>query len=250
MPHDLTYMLRVDKILAECKRRHWSQSTLATRAGIDPKTITNVLKKKHPASLKTLRGIARALNVKDDDLVVGRPETQLTVQLPKEERVTISLKIFGTHVRQPNDPDVQRALRDTQQVFEECGINVLSIESEIIHPAPTEFDMDAGARLLVRCYGKLIDGDDWWAYVAVKPSKFTKFQLAQKFKTLDMQRFDEFGEVIVSDRGTDTPVEITHKVATMYKIDPSLVIQHMHGSGDDGGILVMQNDKGEYRVRF
>jgi hypothetical protein len=70
-------------------------------------------------------------------------------------------------------------------------------------------------------YGKLETGGPFWVYVAVKPSMFQAFQEAEKSKTLDLYKFDEFGEIIVSGEGETPPEEVTLKVAEMYNTDPT-----------------------------
>jgi hypothetical protein len=67
----------------------------------------------------------------------------------------------------------------------------------------------------------LDNGNPFWVYVAVKPSKYQPFLAAQKDGTLDLYNFDGFGEIIVSGESRVPPDEVTLKVAEMYQTDPS-----------------------------
>ena len=72
-------------------------------------------------------------------------------------------------------------------------------------------------RTIVLIYGLLEDGGPFWLYAAVKPSKYKDFLAAQKDGSLDLYTFDEYGEIIISDKGTSPPDEVTLKVAEMYQ---------------------------------
>ena len=76
-------------------------------------------------------------------------------------------------------------------------------------------------RVIVLVYGMLDNGNPFWVYVAVKPSKYQPFLAAQKDGSLDLHQFDGFGEIIVSGEGRLPPDEVTLKVAEMYQTDPS-----------------------------
>jgi len=68
-------------------------------------------------------------------------------------------------------------------------------------------------------------GGPFWCYVAVKPSQFEAFKVAEKSGKIDLYNFDEFGEVIVSAEGQTPPDEVTIKVAEIYGADPSTFFQ-------------------------
>ncbi len=76
-------------------------------------------------------------------------------------------------------------------------------------------------RIIALVYGLLENGNPFWVYVAVKPSKYQPFLNAQKEGTLDLYKFDGYGEIIVSGESRQPPDEVTLKVAEMYQTDPS-----------------------------
>jgi hypothetical protein len=80
-------------------------------------------------------------------------------------------------------------------------------------------------RIIVLVYGMLENGQPFWVYVAIKPSKYQPFLAAQKEGALDLYKFDAFGEIIVSGQGKAPPDEITLKVAEMYQTDPATLFQ-------------------------
>ncbi len=75
-------------------------------------------------------------------------------------------------------------------------------------------------RTIILVYGLLEDGNPFWVFVAVKPSQYQPFILAQKNGTLNLYQFETYGEIIVSGVGKSPPDEITIKVAEMYQTDP------------------------------
>jgi hypothetical protein len=80
-------------------------------------------------------------------------------------------------------------------------------------------------RIIVLVYAMLETRQPCWIYVAVKPSKYDAFMLAQKEGKLDLYHFDPFGEIIVSGAGKSPPDAITLKVAEMYQTDPTKLFQ-------------------------
>lgn len=80
-------------------------------------------------------------------------------------------------------------------------------------------------RIIVLVYGMLENGGPFWVFVAVKPSKYQPFLAAQKDGSLDLNRFDAYGEIIVSGEGRTPPDEVTLKIAEMYQTDPSTLFQ-------------------------
>lgn len=74
-------------------------------------------------------------------------------------------------------------------------------------------------RIITLIRGVMQQGGFYWCYVAVKPSLMRKFQQAVKNK-YNIQNFvkDEYGEVIVSGRGKQPPVEITKQVSEMFEV--------------------------------
>lgn len=82
-------------------------------------------------------------------------------------------------------------------------------------------------RIIVLVYAMLENGNPFWVYVAVKPSKYQAFLTAQKEGAVDLFEFEPFGEIIVSGEGKSPPDEVTLKVAEMYQTDPSTMFQTM-----------------------
>ncbi len=80
---------------------------------------------------------------------------------------------------------------------------------------------DHRARVIVLIYGLLETGKPFWLYAAVKPSAYQEFLKKQKDGSLNLQAFDEFGELIIAGEGQAPPTEVTLKVAEVYQTDPS-----------------------------
>jgi hypothetical protein len=95
-------------------------------------------------------------------------------------------------------------------------------------PPPTpgdKYDPDNLSRVIMLLYGQMDHGGPFWCYVAVKPSRFEDFKIAEKAGKIDLYNFDEYGEVIVSAEGQTPPEEVTLKVAEMYGADASTFFQ-------------------------
>jgi hypothetical protein len=84
---------------------------------------------------------------------------------------------------------------------------------------------DALTRTIVLMYGLLDNGEQYWIYASVKPSKYPAFLAAQKDNTLDVYDFQPYGEIIVSGKGKAPPDEVTLKVAEMYQTEPDKLFQ-------------------------
>jgi hypothetical protein len=80
-------------------------------------------------------------------------------------------------------------------------------------------------RIIVLLYGMLDNGNPFWVFVAVKPSKYQLFQTTHKEGRVDLHNFGPFGEIIVSGEGKAPPEDITLKVAEMYQTDPAKLNQ-------------------------
>jgi hypothetical protein len=84
---------------------------------------------------------------------------------------------------------------------------------------------DNVSRVIMLLYGKMEHGGPFWCYVAIKPSQFEAFKVAETAGTIDLYNFDAYGEVIVSAEGQTPPEEVTLKVAEMYGADASTFFQ-------------------------
>lgn len=91
--------------------------------------------------------------------------------------------------------------------------------SSMTNPAP-----DDSKRTIVLIYGMLENGNPFWVFAAVKPSKYQPFIAAQKDGTIDLYNFEPFGEIIISGEGKSPPDEIILKVAEMYQTDPATLM--------------------------
>lgn len=95
-------------------------------------------------------------------------------------------------------------------------------------PVGTEedpYNPDKLSRVIMLLYGRMDHGGPFWCYVAVKPSQFEAFKAAEKAGQIDLYKFEQFGEVIVSAEGQTPPDEVTVKVAEIYGADPSTFFQ-------------------------
>lgn len=88
-----------------------------------------------------------------------------------------------------------------------------------------KYNPDKISRIIMLVYGVMDHGGPFWCYVAVKPSMYDAFKVAESSGSLDLYNFDEYGEVIVSAEGETPPEEVTLKVAEMYQTDPSKFFQ-------------------------
>lgn len=95
---------------------------------------------------------------------------------------------------------------------------------EVTH-TEDKYDPDSISRIIMLVYGRMEHGGPFWCYVAVKPSQYDAFKLAEADGKLDLYQFDGYGEIIVSAEGETPPDEVTIKVAEMYNTDPSKFFQ-------------------------
>lgn len=79
---------------------------------------------------------------------------------------------------------------------------------------------ESGTRLITLVRGVMERGGFYWCYVAIKPELLTKFQKAVANR-YNIQNFvkDAYGEVVVSGKGRQPPIEITAKVAEMFGVE-------------------------------
>lgn len=90
-----------------------------------------------------------------------------------------------------------------------------------------KYNPDAISRIIMLVYGKMESGGPFWCYVAVKPSMYDAFKTAETAGTLDLYKFEPYGEIIVSGEGKTPPEEVTKKVAEMYNTDPARFFEPM-----------------------
>jgi len=98
-------------------------------------------------------------------------------------------------------------------------------------------------RTIVLVYGMLDSGGPFWVFVAVRPTKYQAFLTAQKEGTLDLYKFEGYGEIIVSGEGRMPPDEVTLKVAEMYQTDPATIFQAIDKENESDDVAVSGDKK-------
>ncbi|MBB6255214.1 hypothetical protein [Nitrospirillum iridis] len=79
---------------------------------------------------------------------------------------------------------------------------------------------DDVSRIIMLLKGVMDHGGPFWCYVALKPSQFEAFKAAEAAGAIDLYKFDDFGEIVVSAEGEMPPYIVTEEVARMYGTDP------------------------------
>ncbi len=87
--------------------------------------------------------------------------------------------------------------------------------------------IEALKRTIALIYGILANGHPFWAFVAVRSSRYQIFMADQKEGKLDLTQFDPYGEIIICGEGRAPPDEITLKVAEMYQTNPTQFMQNV-----------------------
>ncbi|MDX1975153.1 MAG: hypothetical protein SFT92_05705 [Rickettsiales bacterium] len=80
-------------------------------------------------------------------------------------------------------------------------------------------------RIILLIYGMMENGKPFWAYLAVKPTKYKDFNELNKAGKIDLYKFESYGEIIIAGEGKSPPDEITLKVAEMYQTDPATMFK-------------------------
>ncbi len=76
-------------------------------------------------------------------------------------------------------------------------------------------------RTIVLLYGIMDNGGPFWVFAAIRPSKYQQFLGLQKESGIDLEKFEYYGELIISGEGKAPPDEVILKVAEMYQTDPA-----------------------------
>jgi hypothetical protein len=87
--------------------------------------------------------------------------------------------------------------------------------------AATAITADNRSRIVMLAFGNMQHGNSmYWAYLAVKPTRYEEFRRIMAGKKYNIQNFvkDEFGEVVVSGEGGLPPRDVTKKVAQLFGI--------------------------------
>jgi hypothetical protein len=83
-------------------------------------------------------------------------------------------------------------------------------------------------RTIVLLYGIMANGKPFWLFAAIRPSKYQAFLSVQKEGAIDLDKFEVYGELIISGEGKSPPDEVILKVAEMYQTDVSSFLEAAH----------------------
>ena len=83
-------------------------------------------------------------------------------------------------------------------------------------------------RTIVLLYGIMDNGKPFWVFAAIRPSKYQNFLTVQKEGAIDLEKFEQYGELIISGEGKSPPDEVILKVAEMYQTDVSSFLEAAH----------------------
>lgn len=91
------------------------------------------------------------------------------------------------------------------------------------------------ARTIILLRGVLESNEPFWAFAAIRPSRYQEFQLAQRAGKVDLEAFAPWGELIISGEGKTPPKIVLDKVATMYQTDPEQFSKRFEDEEDGKG---------------
>ncbi|MDZ4858034.1 MAG: helix-turn-helix transcriptional regulator [Candidatus Hydrogenedentes bacterium] len=185
-----------------------SLPSLARKAKITQKTLNRWLKGE-PAFFRNVKQLAKALNI--PLRVLTSPDIPATPTA--DMSLTISIK--GAVSPNANLPTVTSLTPKLISALEQAGFSVDAHTTSV-----TLTERDGLKRTISLIFGLLDTGKPFWLYAAVRPSRYKAFLTAQNKGTLDLHKFDPYGEIIVSGEGNAPPDEVTLKVAEIYQIDP------------------------------
>ena len=196
------------------KIKGWSLEKLATKARINIRTLRRNLAGK-PAYWSTIGRLAEALGVTPEKLQLGYDDEAQKAPQIAAMPFSLDLQLTGeTHTPQ----QIALIANLTAEVLARlasAGITVRASETTLAVLDPR----DQSARVIYVVYGMLKTGDPFWCCVAVKPSKRHLFLQLQADDKLDLYKFDDFGEIIVSGDGKGPDEEIARQVAVLYGVD-------------------------------
>ena len=132
-----------------------------------------------------------------------------------DEQVIPSLpKATTTSSETSNDAteDLQVTLSEEDQaIFERFG-DIYGVEYQ---------------RVINVLYGILQDGNPFWVFVAIKKNRFTDFKEAQERGKIDLEKFEPWGELIISGEGVSPPLDVVARVANMYQTDAEKLAKNL-----------------------
>ena len=167
------------------------------------------------AYIANIHAIATALGVGFDDLLYRDQPPPATVPAQTTE-FNLTLTIAG-ELRSPEQ--LAHLVTMTPSLVEslaKLGITITVHQSQLSVVDRAGYDIH---RIIMMVYGPLDTGGSYWCYVAVKPSRYREFLTHQRQGTLNLYKFEPYGDIIVSGEGATPPDEITRKVAEILHID-------------------------------
>lgn len=77
-------------------------------------------------------------------------------------------------------------------------------------------ELDGENAIVVLSQGTLVDGDPYYAYIAVDPSKFIAFKAAEKLGNYDVA---EYGTILKWERKAEPPKEVMEEMEKTLGLD-------------------------------
>lgn len=208
-----THPVRADKIEDLRLARGISPGRLAEIADLSPRQLTRILNGGE-AFLSTISRLADALRTTPDALRADiKPETTTFVDL--------NLSFKGVLA---DDAQVGLLVTITPKIMELLKTYGIKISSHGSSMSITEYAGEELRRSISLVFGVLASGSPFWAFLAVKVSMYGQFVEAQRMKTLDLDNFSSWGEIVYCGEGLSPDDETIRKVAAMYQTDPAKLI--------------------------
>jgi transcriptional regulator with XRE-family HTH domain len=210
-----SYLTKVSVIDKLQKRLGLSDEQLALKAGVSIPTVTRALRG-GPSFIKTIKALARALNATVDEILESDalPEDRLAERRP-EQLVSGEFKFQGV-VLDAIAPSVLTTIATKiSEIVHHSGIHITSLESRT---TLVDLQGDAVMRIIVFFCGWLASGRPFWAFVAIKPSRYEDFQTAQEAEAIDLYNFSSYGEIIVSGDTDSPPDDVLLLVSRQYNL--------------------------------
>lgn len=101
--------------------------------------------------------------------------------------------------------------------------------------------LDANSAIVMLTQGKMADGRSYYAYVAVKPSKYRMFQKLTSMKQPLV--LSEFGEVIAAGFTYNPPPEVVEKMRMKYGCNPQFQNEMVSEAIRQQQVFLMKKEK-------
>lgn len=221
IPAQRTRPVDRQELARQSEAHGWNHETLAKKAGIHIRSLRRILRGKN-AYLSTIVSLADALGVLPERLIEQSPKMQAKVARRRTKQFTLKLQITGDLTDHKQLEKLTKATGQLVDQLEAAGIETNEVTSQV-----AVLDPDQRTRILVLVFGELKSGGPFWVYVAIKPSAYPAFEKAQSEARVDLQRFEPFGEIIVSGEGSSPPEDVTKQVAELYETDYTKISQSL-----------------------